>query len=594
MEKKTKLSLMLVVGVASLGVLASCNSFCSPLDTSNFRYGYDPINTTFYTSKDDIYDSILESFNNTSNIDTTKVKKENLVLTNDQGSFSYSDDVLKFEDNLIKEYNSSLYSVNAGKIEIKKATNDEKEENKSDISFYVGINSFTAEMFNSVTQGTYSFTLPGYKVFDYMDSYLLEEIVSTAKVENVSSLTYEKLYGYSSSELKTYKNETNSSEKDKLLKTMQKERESSLLANYGYLKHYTLTTDEKGNEKVDYTLKIKKWNNQIATELEGYNYKIMSSNYLARYETLLSSKVGSVKTCISINDGYYGNISSDPLNATIKIEGKASDFWGDWGKAFTQHGFLEGLLVYPIGTFVENLSHSFGMNGWGQIAALCLVTIVVRLLFMFITFPSTLSQAKMQELQPEIAKLNQKYPNSQTNQYDKQRLAQATMALYKKNKVHPYRSMLVLIIQFPLFICVWNALQGSASLATDSVLGLNLSASIWNTLSSFSGWPSNPGWWTALVLILLMSAAQIGAMLLPNLLTKKRNKNIAKLNKSEAQDQTQKQMKIMQYVMTGFIIIMGFTLPAAMGVYWLIGALFSMFQSLLMHFLVLKRFKKKD
>lgn len=593
MKKKTKLSLMLGIGVASLGVLASCNSFCSALDTSNFRYGYDPINTTFYTSKDDIYETILDSFNKTSNIDTTKVTKENLVLENDQGSFSYSNDVSKFEENLINEYNSSLFSINAGKIKIEKATNEEKEESRSDVSFYVGINSFTAEMFNNITSGSYYVTQPGYKVFDYIDKYLLEEICSTANVGSISLLSYEKLYGYSSSELKTYKSLSNSDEKTNLLKTMQKERESSLLANYGYLKHYTLTTDEKGNEKVDYTAKIKKWNNQIAIET-GNNYSIMSVNYLEKYETLLASKVGSVKTCISVSDGFYGNISTDPLNTTVKIEGKASDFWSDWGKAFSEHGFLEGLLVYPIGTFVENLSHSFGMNGWGQIAALIVVTVVVRLLFMFITFPSTLSQSKMQELQPEIAKLNQKYPNSQTNQYDKQRLAQATMALYKKNNVHPYRSMIVLVIQFPLFICVWNALQGSASLATDSVLGLNLSASIWNTLSSFAGWPSNPGWWTALVLIILMSTAQIGAMLLPNLLTKKRNKNITKLNKSSTQDQTQKQMKIMQYVMTGFIIIMGFTLPAAMGVYWLIGALFSMFQSLLMHFIVLKRFKKNN
>ena len=40
----------------------------------------------------------------------------------------------------------------------------------------------------------------------------------------------------------------------------------------------------------------------------------------------------------------------------------------------------------------------------------------------------------MQKLQPQIAKLQEKYPNSNTNQYEKQRLAQEQMALYKKNK----------------------------------------------------------------------------------------------------------------------------------------------------------------
>ena len=83
------------------------------------------------------------------------------------------------------------------------------------------------------------------------------------------------------------------------------------------------------------------------------------------------------------------------------------------------------------------------------------------------------------------------------------------MALYKKYKVHPFASLLIIFVQFPVFICVWNALQGSASLSRDAVLGLRLSDTIWSVLSNFSGWPSNPGWWTALVLVILMSAAQM-------------------------------------------------------------------------------------
>ena len=229
------------------------------------------------------------------------------------------------------------------------------------------------------------------------------------------------------------------------------------------------------------------------------------------------------------------------------------------------------------------------MAGWGQIASVLLVTIIVRAFFMLITFSSTLSQQKMQMLQPEIARLQQKYPNSTTNQYEKQRLAQAQMALYKKHKVHPFSSLLVLIIQFPLFICVWNALQGSASLATDAVLGLNLSDSIWSVLSNFAGWPSQAGWWTALVLIILMSASQIVSMLLPQWLNKKRTKNVAKTVNSDAMNKSQRTMKITQWVMTIFIIIMGFSLPAAMGVYWFAGAIFSILQSLILHFVFVKR-----
>ena len=46
--------------------------------------------------------------------------------------------------------------------------------------------------------------------------------------------------------------------------------------------------------------------------------------------------------------------------------------------------------------------------------------------------------------------------------------------------------MLVMIIQFPIFISVWNALTGSASLSRDAVLGLRLSDTIWNVLTDFT------------------------------------------------------------------------------------------------------------
>jgi len=583
MKKSYKYGLMGVVGIATIGILASCNSFCSPVDSAHYRYAYDPINTTFYSSKADCYEDILDNFETYSNVDLTKVTVENLIFNDGNRNYKYGD--AEFEEKLLTTYNENLYSVNPGELTIKSATNPDSNNKRSDIVIYSGLNEFTTTMFNN--QSSYAYVLPSYDFIKAFDAKLLTAI-EEASNKTLATSTYEDIYGYTSEDLKTY----NSTKDEELLKTMVKGREEkSLLANYGYLKHYSVVKDEQGNETVSNTQKIIDWNNELALEL-GHN-EMFSTQYLTVYEQTLSQKVAAIRTCIAVEDGFYGLTSNDPLNQTVKIEGKARDFWGDWGKAFTQHGFLEGLLVYPIAVGVENLSHTFGMNGWGQIGALLLMTLIVRLSFMLITLPSTISQQKMQFLQPEIAKLQQKYPNSQTNQYDKERLAQAQMALYKKHNVHPYRSFLVMIVQFPLFIAVWNALQGSASLSSDAVLGLNLSASIWNTLINFSGWPGNAGWWTALILILLMSAGQIFAMLIPNWLNKKRIKNVEKVNKSETADKAQNQMKWMQWIMTAFIIIMGFNLPAAMGVYWLAGALFSIFQSLIMHFVFMKQKSSK-
>jgi membrane protein insertase Oxa1/YidC/SpoIIIJ len=76
-----------------------------------------------------------------------------------------------------------------------------------------------------------------------------------------------------------------------------------------------------------------------------------------------------------------------------------------------------------------------------------------------------------------------------------------------------------------------------------------------------------------------MSGAQIVAMLLPQWLNKKRVDTVKKTVASAATDQNQSQMKMMSWIMTGFIIIMGFTLPSAMGVYWFAGALFQIAQT---------------
>ena len=57
-------------------------------------------------------------------------------------------------------------------------------------------------------------------------------------------------------------------------------------------------------------------------------------------------------------------------------------------------------------------------------------------------------------------------------------------------------------------------------------------------------------------------------------------------------DKQNKTMKITSWVMTIMIILMGFTLPSALGVYWLAGAIFSIIQSLIMHFVFVKKAKK--
>ena len=577
MRNKLK-KILTTVGVLSVfGLLASCNSFCDTQDLSSYRFGYDPLNVKLFDSREDaLYyaQTLIPDGYETVTLDTTFVGlngEETLLISNET-----------FKD-------TNLYYIHSASI----GFNSLEENSDGVYDVYVvdfSKNDFIIELESSAD--TNSIKKPSGSFYEGLDYYTLEAMLEDAhnvedanyKDKTIKNLTFKDLYGYSFNDYKTYLTNQDEETLNNLLNGTSEYigRYNSLLVKYGFNKFY----DE---ENQDYYANISIWNELIGQEIGSNN--AMNNDFFSLYQTTLTSKVSNLKTCISITDNdVFGHVTSDPLTEKVIISNKASDgFFKSWGKAFKEHGFLEGLLVYPIAYSVESLSHSLGMNGWGQIFAVLIVTVVIRLLFSLITFKSTLSQQKMTYLQPEIVKLQQKYPNANTNEYDKQRLAQAQMALYKKHGVKPLSSLLIIIIQLPLFICVWNAMQGSASLSSDSVLGLYLSETIWNTLKDFSNWPNATGWWTALVLILLMSAGQIISMLLPQWINKKRSKNVTKTVVSNSQNDTQSQTKMFSYIMTGMVIIMGFTLPSAMGVYWFAGALFSIGQTLLTQRIIKKK-----
>ncbi len=579
-------------------LLTSCNSFCSNLDTSNYMFGYNGMNTTYFESYEQGEQYILDTFKAHANVDVEKVTLESLVLemnpndTNDDVSYVNGD--TKRTDLFFYKVNDNLYALKNVTIYAKGIST---VENTNGVSYTFGLNDFTKNVLN--TAASYNMITPTSSYWEELDNKVLDAMIAEAKntgVESLASvskdnLTYEILYGYTPEQLQEYKNDTSN---ETLLNEMIEGgennigRNNALLARTGFVKYYN---EANPSDKFE---NLRVWNNEIITQ-EGFSFDDgLSSNFLTLMSSTLSTQVANLRTCITVDDGFYGHVSNDPLNDTVLIEGKGEDFYEGWGRAFSEHGFLEGLLVYPIGTMVENFAHIFGMNGYGQIFAVLLATFIIRILFMLVTLPSTLSQQKMTFLQPELAKLQQKYPNANTNDYEKQKLAAAQMALYKKYKVHPFASLLIIFIQFPVFICVWNALQGSASLSRDAVLGLRLSDTIWNVLSNFTNWPSNPGWWTALVLIILMSAAQIISMLVPNWLNKKKMKNVTKLNNSSSMNQQNKTLKYTQWIMTIFIVIMGFTLPSAMGVYWFAGAIISIIQSIVIHYIFIVRSNKRN
>ena len=335
-----------------------------------------------------------------------------------------------------------------------------------------------------------------------------------------------------------------------------------------------------------------------------------SEDYIKIYKTDMNALINNYRSCLAIEDGnygYYGFVGESHYRTDIAIKLHGADpaeFDGkmstaitskDWGYAWTK-GFFEGLLVYPIGWLVETFVSSFKnagvVGGVAQLLAIFAITFIVRSLMLIVTIKQTTGNAKMQALQPEITKIQNKYPNANTNNYEKQMMAQEMSKLYKKNKINPLSAFVVMIVQFPVFICVWGALQGSASLSSDSILRLHLSDNINTVLFNGANW-ANGSAVTALILFLLMAAAQVVAMLLPQWIQKAKRKKVASLGKNPAQNEQQNRMKMFTYIMMAMIIFMGFMLPAAMGVYWFVGAIFSVCQTLIIEAINNSKAKKK-
>ena len=364
------------------------------------------------------------------------------------------------------------------------------------------------------------------------------------------------------------------------------------LKEYGYVKFYYSTDVKYTHTKVRW----ENWDNivkEVRSDTTLDVDELPNDDFVAFYKKQMETLIANYRSCLTTKDGLYGFYGAAGERDTINIEKK--DYGYGWSR-----GFFEGLLIWPIGALTDVIvswfPYNMVANGTASIIAILLITIIVRSFMLIFTAKQTANTAKMNELQPEIAKIQAKYPNANTNQNEKMRLAEETQKLYKKYDIHPFRSILVMFIQFPIFICVWGALQGSAALSTGTFLGLNLSSSISSVLFNGENWKVIDGHipgLTALFLFLLMAISQAAAMLLPQIIQKIKAKKIAKLGRNPAKKQNDRRMQIFTYAMLIMIIVMGFSLASGMGVYWFIGAIFSLVQTLITQLINDKKSKKE-
>ena len=312
----------------------------------------------------------------------------------------------------------------------------------------------------------------------------------------------------------------------------------------------------------------------------GYEL-VPASGYITAVQSFLNISVNSSTACISPISKEYGM-----SNSIIYIQGKT------WGQAFKEYGFFEGLFVWPFAGLVHVISSGFGNNGWAQILAIFVVTMLVRSLTIISTIMQSKSQERSQLIQPELAALKNKYPNADNDKQQRQALAMEQMQLMRKAKTHPLRPFLFMILQFPLFICVWSALQGSASLASGRWLGISLTTTV---QQCFSNYANTQGALTGLIVFFITCALSIGSNLSNLSFNKwKQDKGIiaAPATTGNGMDPSGT-TKIMSYVFIAFYIIMSYRLPVGMNIYFYLGSVITLVQTIIMESLAAKKRRDK-
>src|SRR5436190_8562084 len=89
--------------------------------------------------------------------------------------------------------------------------------------------------------------------------------------------------------------------------------------------------------------------------------------------------------------------------------------------------------------------------GWG--VAIILLTFATRLVILPLSLRQIRSMRAMQALQPQIKAIQERYKD------DKQRLQRELMTFYQENKINPLASCVPLILQFPVFIALYQLLR---------------------------------------------------------------------------------------------------------------------------------------
>ena len=201
--------------------------------------------------------------------------------------------------------------------------------------------------------------------------------------------------------------------------------------------------------------------------------------------------------------------------------------------------------------------------------AVIVLTLIIRFLLYPLMMKSIKSQKVMAELQPKLKEIQDKYKD------DKEKQTREMMELYKREKFNPFGGCLPLLVQLPILIALYRVFwKGLADGAMVHLYSFIPNPGVIDPMFLGIINLSQPNW----ILAIIAGVAQFFQ-------TKTMSPQTPNNKNSQGQfaNMMQKQMLYFFPLLTTIILL---RMPAAIGLYWIVTALFSVWQQRLV-------FKKK-
>jgi YidC/Oxa1 family membrane protein insertase len=295
---------------------------------------------------------------------------------------------------------------------------------------------------------------------------------------------------------------------------------------------------------------------------------LTSSNYTKYYkaEGWVPAVISSDSDLITAGFSYYfGPVHYNTLKAYDKDVADSADKLQLEENVYLGYRWLSWVnkwFVIPIFNYFLSLN-------WGMGLIILILTLMVKLVTLPLTYKSFMSSAKMRVLRPQIQELEKKYPGNEQEKMMKRQ--QATMELYNKAGVNPMSGCLPMLIQMPVLLALFFFFPAAIELRQQGFLW----ADDLSTYDSIMSWNGN----IPIVTRFLGNHISLFCLLMTvvNVIYTKYN-----MSMTDTGSQTMPGMKYMPVFMSVFMFFFLNSYPAGLNYYYFLSTLITVTLTLIM------------